>query len=65
MPACIRSGYGVLTEKNELVKFDPAGNKKVQAVIAKSDKREDWLVRVSGVRSGDQMSVAKIELIDR
>ena len=65
MPACLRSGYAVLTERNELVKFDAAGNKKAHSLLTKSSKPNNWLVRVSGIRSGNQMSVSKIEPIEK
>jgi len=55
----------VLTESNELVKFDAAGNKKAHSLLTKSSKPNNWLVRVSGIRSGNQMSVSKIEPMEK
>jgi len=61
MPDCAKSGYGVLTADQKIIKFDPAGNKKASEFIAASNKENDFKVSVTGAVNGDKMSVSNIE----
>lgn len=62
MDDCQKSGYGVLTADNKVVKFDSAGNAKAKKFIAETKKPKDIRVNVTGAVSGDHMTVSKIEL---
>lgn len=62
MPDCQKSGYGVLTSGNKVVKFDKAGNEQAKKFIAASKKTKDFRVNVTGNVNGDTMTVQKIEL---
>lgn len=62
MPECEESGYGVLLPDNSVVRFDKAGNDRAKKFIADLKKSTDIKVAVSGTRSGDNMTVSKIEL---
>lgn len=62
MPECEQSGYGVLTPDNKVIRFDPAGNDQAKKFIAELKKTTDIKVAVTGSRSGETMTVSKIEL---
>jgi hypothetical protein len=62
MDDCVKSGYGVLTSDNKVVKFDKAGNEQAKKFIADLKKAKDIRVNVQGTVNGDTMSVSKIEL---
>ena len=62
MPDCVKSGYGVLTPDNKVVKFDKAGNEQAKKFIADTNKPKDMRVNVTGEVKGDTMTVSKIEL---
>ena len=63
MPACVRSGYAVLTDSNEVVRFDAKGNQQAHKLILAGTQNKDWRVRVRGQRAGDEFRVSTIELI--
>jgi hypothetical protein len=62
MAECVQSGYGVLTDDKKIIMFDAAGNEQAKKFIAALSKTSDIKVTVTGARSGDTMSVSKIEL---
>lgn len=62
MPECAESGYGVLMPDNSVVRFDKAGNEQAKKLIADLKKNTDIKVTVTGTRSGETMTVSKIEL---
>ncbi|HMF90757.1 MAG TPA: hypothetical protein VKL40_08950 [Candidatus Angelobacter sp.] len=63
MDECVKSGYGILTDDKKIVHFDAAGNEKAKKFIADlKPKTKDIKVTVTGARSGDNMTVSKIEL---
>ena len=65
MPDCARSGYAVLTAKQEIIKFDPAGNEQAKLLIAAADRDKDFRVVVSGLRQGDRLNVSQLTLETR
>src|SRR5215510_2997511 len=62
MPACDRSGFGMLTDANELLPFDENGNAKVRALLQQTNQTGNLRVRVQGTQSNDVLKVTKIEL---
>jgi hypothetical protein len=62
MPACVKSGYGVLTDDKKVIKFDSASNAKAKQFIADLKKTKDIKVNVTGTVNGDNITVSKIEL---
>ena len=62
MPACVKSGYALLTKDDQVLKFDAAGNELAKKLIAGSNKDKGWRITVRGKQSGDQLQVTKIEL---
>src|SRR5262249_10249188 len=45
---CAMSGYGILTADKKFIKFDEAGNAKVQEALKASDKKDHLRADVSG-----------------
>ena len=62
MDKCVKSGYGVLTADNKLIKFDNKGNREALKLIKATDKDMDWKVTVTGKVTGDRIAVASIAL---
>ena len=64
MPACQRSGYGVLTyDTTKFLSFDAAGNQKALALIEATKKQDDMRVEVTGEIQGDKIKVATLKLL--
>ncbi len=62
MDECVKSGYGVMTPDNKVIKFDKAGNAEASKFISSLKKEKDIKVAVTGNVNGNSMSVNKIEL---
>lgn len=62
MPDCARSGYAVLTDDKNVIKFDAAGNLQAKKFISELKKKDDIKITVTGSVNGDSISVSKIEL---
>lgn len=60
MPECRRSGYGVATNDNRYLLFDPIGNRKALALLQSSKKEDDLEVLVIGSIQGDHIRVSTI-----
>src|SRR5689334_8453215 len=53
MPDCDRSGFGLLTDKNELLVFDEEGNRKVRLLLQKTKQDNHLRAVVRGTKSND------------
>jgi len=62
MPACDKSGFGVLTEDDRVLRFDAAGNDRARALIAGTQRDKQLLVKVSGRLDGETLVVRKLAL---
>ena len=63
MPACIKSGYGVLTfSDHKFLAFDAEGNRQALAAIKASKKLVDFEVEVSGDLNGETLRVKTLKL---
>jgi hypothetical protein len=62
-PACEKSGYGVYTDDNKFLKFDPAGSRKALAAIKASGKLDDFEVEVTGEVKDDTIKVATLKIL--
>ena len=60
MEACMKSGYGVLTADQKLIKFDAAGNEKALALLTATQRDKDWKVTVKGTMKDGVMAVESI-----
>jgi len=63
MPECVKSGFGVLTPDNQVLRFDAAGNERAQALITGTQREKELQVKVSGRLSGDTLAVRKMALV--
>jgi len=62
MPACVKSGYAILTSDDKVIKFDANGNDLAQRLIASTRKENDFRIVVRGKLSGEELQVNKLEL---
>lgn len=62
MPACVKSGYALLTPDDQVFKFDAAGNEMAKKLIADAKKEKDYRITVRGRLTGDQIQVQKLDL---
>jgi hypothetical protein len=62
MPACDHSGYGLLTDNNEYLRFDEDGNRQARELVAKARIQANWRIVVQGRRSGDVLQVRRIKV---
>src|SRR5262249_53449144 len=62
MPVCDRSGFGILTDANQLLRFDEDGNRRARKLL-EGTRRENKLRCVAwGRRSNDLLYVSRMEL---
>jgi len=62
MPACEHSGFGLLTDDNEFLPFDESGNRKVRALLERTNQNDRLRVIVHGTKLNDVLKARKIEL---
>jgi hypothetical protein len=62
MPICDRSGFGLLSDTNEVWSFDDDGNRKVRALIARTRKDVKLRIVVRGTKSGQTIAVQQLQL---
>jgi hypothetical protein len=62
MPDCEKSGYGVLTSDNKVIRFDSKGNEQAKKFIKMTDKEKDWKITVSGPVQGNTIAVNSLML---
>jgi hypothetical protein len=62
MPVCAESGYALLTDQDEVLRFDAAGNELARKFIQKNARSQHWRVSVEGALAGDRVSVRHIKL---
>ena len=63
MPECEKSGFGLLTSDNKVIRFDAAGNEKAKALVASTQQEKEIQVKVSGRLEGDLLTVKKLSLV--
>src|SRR5215469_14447140 len=62
MPACERGGFGLLTDDNQFLPFDENGNRKVRALLERTNQNDSLRVIVYGSKLNDVLQARKIEL---
>jgi hypothetical protein len=63
MPICAESGYAILTDNDEVLRFDAKGNEQASKLIEKQTRNQKWRVSVDGVVVGAQLRVLHIKLL--
>jgi hypothetical protein len=62
MPACVESGYAVLTDKDDVLRFDRHGNEEARSLIEKHSRNKNWRVSVDAAIDGSGIRVLHIKL---
>ncbi|MGA7926785.1 MAG: hypothetical protein WCA20_12375 [Candidatus Sulfotelmatobacter sp.] len=60
---CAASGFGIVTQDKQFLKFDAEGNAKIVEALKASDKKDHLRVDVSGDVQGDTLKVTAINLL--
>lgn len=60
---CAASGFGIVTNDKQFVKFDAGGNAKITEALKASDKKDHLRVDVTGDLQGDTLKVSSIKLL--
>ena len=60
---CEKSGFGIVTEDKQFLKFDAAGNAKIMKQLHKSKEADHLRVNVKGDVDGDMLKVDSIKLL--
>jgi hypothetical protein len=60
---CQSSGYGIMLDSKEYVKFDAEGNAKIAQALKASNKKDHLRVDVTGDQQGDSLKVTSIKLL--
>jgi len=60
---CAASGFGIVTQDKQFLKFDAQGNTKITEALKASDKKDHLRVDVSGDVQGDTLKVTSIKLL--
>jgi hypothetical protein len=60
---CASSGFGVVTSDRRFLKFDSAGNAKIEETLKASDKKDHLRANVEGDVQGDMLKVTSIKLL--
>ena len=58
---CAASGFGIVTQDKQFLKFDAEGNAKIVEALKASDKKDHLRVDVSGDVQGDTLKVTTIK----
>lgn len=60
---CAASGFGIVTQDKQFLKFDAEGNTKIVEALKASDKKDHLRVDVTGDVQGDTLKVTSIKLL--
>jgi hypothetical protein len=60
---CSASGFGIVTQNKQFLKFDAEGNAKISQALQASDKKDHLRVDVTGDVQGDTLKITSIRLL--
>jgi hypothetical protein len=63
MPICAESGYALLTDHDEVLRFNAKGDELARRLIEKHLHTQSWRVSIEGTIQGDQLTVERIRLL--
>ena len=57
---CSKSGYGILTQDGQFLKFDDKGNQEAAKLLGSSDKKDHLRVNVQGQETNGTIAVSSL-----
>jgi Tfp pilus assembly ATPase PilU len=60
---CAGSGFGIVTKDQQFLKFDAAGDAKIEEALKASSAKDHLRVNVEGKVEGDTLKVTSIKLL--
>jgi hypothetical protein len=63
MPVCSRSGYALLTDDDEVFRFEATGNQLAEKLVEKHSRTLNWRVSVEGIVEVDRLEVRHLKLL--
>ncbi len=57
---CSKSGYGILTQDGQFLKFDEKGNQEAAKLLSSSDKKDHLRVNVQGQETNGTIAVSSL-----
>jgi hypothetical protein len=60
---CAKSGFGIIDQNGQFLKFDEKGNKQALKLLQESSKKDHLRVDVSGKFEGDVIHVESLKLM--
>lgn len=60
---CAKSGFGIVDQSGNYLKFDAKGNEQAKQLLQKSDKKDHLRVNVTGTKEGDVIHVQSVSLV--
>lgn len=61
--ACAKSGFGIVTNDGQYLKFDSTGNKDALTMLQRSSKKDHLRVSVTGEKQGNVIHVQSLRLM--
>ena len=59
---CARSGFGIVDQGGNFLKFDAKGNQEATKLLQNSSKKDHLRVNVTGTRDGDTIHVQSLSM---
>ena len=60
---CAKSGFGIVDQKGNFLRFDAKGNEEATKLIKDSSKKDHLRVNVSGTRDGSTIHVQSVSML--
>ncbi|HKF49098.1 MAG TPA: hypothetical protein VKB38_17195 [Terracidiphilus sp.] len=60
---CAKSGFGIVDQGGNYIKFDAKGNEQAKQLLENSKKKDHLRVNVTGTKEGDVIHVQSVSLI--
>ncbi|UWZ84956.1 hypothetical protein [Occallatibacter riparius] len=59
---CAKSGFGIVDQNGNFLKFDAKGNQEATKLLQSSSKKDHLRVNVTGTKSGDTIQVQSLSV---
>lgn len=60
---CARSGFGIVDQSGNFLKFDAKGNQEAKQLLQNSTQKDHLRVDVTGTKDGDTIHVTSIKMV--